>query len=121
MSALNDPDNFAGRVNYAAAVIASGRSTTRNFDNCFENYDGSEVAVAVYRRSLNNPKIAANLFRYISREITMADVERLKDVPTRELSKVAAETRARRRAESDAYFAKLRSERAAHRLDSGMG
>lgn len=113
MSSLNIPDNFAGRVNYAAAVISSGRASTRSFDNCFENFDGSEVAVAVYRRSLKNPKIAANLFRYLAREITMADVERLKDIPTRELPKVAAETRARRRAESDAYFAKLRAERAA--------
>lgn len=40
MSRLNDPENFRGRVNYAAQVIAYGRRPTRAFDNCFENYDG---------------------------------------------------------------------------------
>ena len=51
MSRLNDPENFRGRVNYAAKVIAYGRRPTRAFDNCFENYDGDEVATAILRRS----------------------------------------------------------------------
>lgn len=97
MSALNREDNFAGRVAYAAATIAAGRRTTRSFDNCFENWDGDEVAVAVYRRSMKNPKIAANLFRYLGRDSVMEAVARFADVPTRDLPKRAAETRARRR------------------------
>jgi len=32
MSRLNDPENFRGRVNYAAHVIAYGRRPTRAFD-----------------------------------------------------------------------------------------
>lgn len=33
MSRLNDPENFRGRVNYAAKVIGYGRSPTRAFEN----------------------------------------------------------------------------------------
>ena len=68
MSALNRPDNFAGRVNYAAEVIAAGRSTSRAFDNCFENSDGDAVAAAMVRRAQKNPRLAANLWRYIDRQ-----------------------------------------------------
>src|SRR5687767_2326183 len=98
MSRLNDPENFAGRVAYAAAVIGQGRNTSRAFDNCFENNDGDEVAVAVYRRAENNPKIKANLFRYINEQITKAAVARLADVPTRKLAEAARQDRARKAA-----------------------
>lgn len=106
MPAVNRADNFSGRVNYAAAVISSGRRTSRTFDSCFENNDGSEVAVAVYRRSLKNPKIAANIFRYLAKEITMDDVERLKAVSTRDLAKSAAESRARSKRQFDEMMAR---------------
>jgi hypothetical protein len=66
MSSLNDPENFAGRVNFAAFIITQGRSTSRAFDNCFENYDGDAVAAALVRRARTNERLAANLFRYIS-------------------------------------------------------
>jgi hypothetical protein len=68
MSALNNPDNFAGRVNYAASVITQGRNTSRSFDNCFENYDGDAVAAALVRRAANNERLAANLYRYINEQ-----------------------------------------------------
>ena len=61
MSRLNDPENFHGRVNYAAKVIAYGRRPTRAFDNCFENYDGDEVATVILRRSRKNARLAAKL------------------------------------------------------------
>lgn len=93
MSALNRPDNYAGRVNYAAKVISEGRPTSRAFDNCFENYDGDEVAAALVRRAEKNPRLAANLFRYIDRDSSEAAAERLKG---KNLAAEAAATRARR-------------------------
>lgn len=93
MSALNNPDNFAGRVNYAAKVISSGRPTSRAFDNCFENYDGDEVAAALVRRAEKNPRLAANLFRYINQQTATEAADRLEG---KNLAKEAAATRARR-------------------------
>lgn len=106
MSALNRPDNFAGRVDYAAAVIAAGRSTTRSFDNCFENSDGDAVAAALVRRSKNNPKLAANLWRYICRQTAEAAAHQL------EGKNLPAEA-ARMRAESAAKYEKFIAERRA--------
>lgn len=108
MSRLNDPDNFRGRVKYAAEVIAYGRSPTRAFDNCFENYDGDEVATAILRRSKKNARLAANLQRYLSLASIEAAAERLADVPTRKLTEVARQTRARRQTEFDAWFEQQR-------------
>lgn len=65
MTHLNFRDNFAGRVNFAAKVIAECRTATRNFDNCFENDDGDAVAAALMCRAERNPKIAENLPRYL--------------------------------------------------------
>ncbi|MDN5925597.1 MAG: hypothetical protein L0I29_00805 [Hyphomicrobiales bacterium] len=104
MSRLNDPENFRGRVNYAARVIAYGRRATRAFDNCFENYDGDEVATAILRRSKKNARLAANLQRYLSVASIEAAAQRLADVPTRKLPEIARQTRARRKAEFDAWF-----------------
>ncbi|MGE0232440.1 MAG: hypothetical protein AB7O39_17225 [Flavobacteriaceae bacterium] len=108
MSRLNDPENFRGRVNYAAKVIAYGRSPTRAFDNCFENYDGDEVATVILRRSRNNARLAANLQRYLSLSSIEAAAERLADIPTRKLPEVARQTRARRQAEFDVWFEQQR-------------
>ena len=108
MSRLNDPENFRGRVNYAAQVIAYGRRPTRAFDNCFENYDGDEVATVILRRSRKNARLAANLQRYLSLSSIEEAAERLADVPTRKLPEVARQTRARRQAESDAGFEQRR-------------
>lgn len=110
MSRLNDPENFRGRVNYAAKVIAYGRSPTRAFDNCFENYDGDEVATAILRRSRKNARLAANLQRYLSLSSIEAAAERLADVPTRKLPEVARQTRARRQAETDGWFKQRKSD-----------
>ena len=104
MSRLNDPENFQGRVNYAAKVIAYGRRPTRAFDNCFENHDGDEVATVILRRSRKNARLAANLQRYLSLSSIEAAADRLAEVPTRKLPEIARQTRARRRAEFDAWF-----------------
>lgn len=106
MSRLNDPENFRGRVNYAAQVIAHGRRPTRAFDNCFENYDGDEVATVILRRSKKNARLAANLHRYLNMASIEAAADRLPDVPTRELPDVARQTRTRQKAEFDAWLGK---------------
>ncbi|SMH26283.1 hypothetical protein SAMN02982922_0124 [Mesorhizobium australicum] len=80
MSRLNDPENFRGRVNYAAQVIAYGRRPTRGFDNCFENYDGDEVATVILRRSKKNARLAANLHCYLNMASLEAAADRLADV-----------------------------------------
>lgn len=102
MSRLNEPENFRGRVNYAARVIAYGHRPTRAFDNCFENWDGDEVATVIVRRARKNQRLAANLHRYLSIASIEAAAERLAHVPTRKLPDVARATRARREAEFDA-------------------
>lgn len=104
MSRLNDPENFRGRVNYAAHVIAYGRRPTRAFDNCFENYDGDEVATAILRRSKKNARLAANLHRYLSMASIEAAADRLAEVPTRDLPEVARRARARQKAEFNAWL-----------------
>ena len=104
MSRLNDPENFRGRVNYAAKVIAYRRRPTRAFDNCFENHDGDEVATVIVRRSRKNARLAANLQRYLSLSSIEAAADRLAEVPTRKLPEVARQTRARRKTEFDAWF-----------------
>lgn len=90
MSTLNEPDNFKGRVNYAAAVISAGRRTTRSFDNCFENWDGDAVAAALMRRAEKNQKLRQNLPRYIS--IDMARQNHA-DYAGRDLKEVSKELR----------------------------
>lgn len=66
---VNRYENFKGRVDYAARVIAKGtRNTTRTFDSCFENHDGDAVVAALARRAEKNPKLAANLTIYLTPE-----------------------------------------------------
>jgi hypothetical protein len=108
MSRLNDPENFRGRVKYAAQVIACGRRPTRAFDNCFENYDGDEVATAILRRSKKNTRLAANLHRYLSMASIEAAADRLADVSTPELPEVARRTRIRQKAKFNGWLEQQR-------------
>ena len=85
MPSIHDEQGFSQRVNYAVARIVSNKPTTRGFDTCFEMGDGDFVAVAVYRRSLNNPKLAQNLFNFLGKDSVLESVEKLKNVPTKEL------------------------------------
>lgn len=110
MSALNRPDNFAGRVNYAAAVISSGRRTSRAFDNCFENSDGDEVAAALVRRAAKNPRLAANLWRYICRVTAEEAAARLEG---KNLAQEAAKSRQRSADNFAAFMAEQRARQAA--------
>jgi hypothetical protein len=96
MSGLNRPENYAGRVAYAAQVIIKGRTPTRAFDNCFENDDGDEVSAALVRRAAKNPKLAANLNRYINRQMAEEAAARLAG---RNLAQAAREARERKQAE----------------------
>ena len=89
---------------FAAALPMPRRSSraeaahTRAFDNCFENDDGDEVAVAILRRSGRNPKLAANLTRYLDVALVKECDQQLALIPTRKLRIAAAATRARRTA-----------------------
>lgn len=87
--AVPDKDSFGKRVNYAVACILAGRTHTRGFSSCFEWSDGDAVSVAVYRRSLNNARLAERIWKALCREAAMGAVERLKDVPTRKLAEEA--------------------------------
>lgn len=106
MSALNRPDNFAGRVDYAAQVISAGRHTSRAFDNCFENHDGDEVCAALIRRAERNPRLAANLWRYICRESATEAAKRLQG---HNLAESARQSRERAAAEFAAFMAAQRA------------
>lgn len=105
MPSVYDSDAFWQRVKYAAACITVGRFHTRHFDTTAEMGDGDAVVVAVYRRSLKNPKLAKNIWRGFGRESVMEAVERLRDVPTRKLAEEARrqreETRRRARGEAE--------------------
>lgn len=103
MPSLNDPANFAGRVNYAAAVIANGRNQTRSFDNCFENYDGDAVTVALMRRAQKNPRLRDNLPRYLCVKNASEVYERHKDA---DLPALARAMRIRAGWEAYLFFAK---------------
>lgn len=92
---VNDPGNFLGRVRYAMEVISAGRQTSRTFDSCFENGDGDEVAALVYRHSLRRPRLAANLWRYLSRPSVTEAAARLAGVADRDMADEAARSRAR--------------------------
>lgn len=86
MSSVNITENYKGRVDYACKVIALNGNKTRTFDSCFENHDGDEVAVAVLRRAEKNPKIQANVFKYLDEKYCTDIAEKLKDIPTKELA-----------------------------------
>ncbi|MDB2578788.1 hypothetical protein N9Y00_07085 [Tateyamaria sp.] len=68
-------------VTYTAGVISSGRPTNRRFDGCFEWYGSTAVAIALYRRTLAKPntKLAQNIWKYISEEITKREAEEYTD------------------------------------------
>lgn len=70
MTNIYNPDNFAGRVEFAAKYISSGAETNRRFDGCFEMNDGDAVALAILQRVMKRPntKLAANIWQYLSRE-----------------------------------------------------
>lgn len=71
---ITNPDNFRGRVNFAANYIAANREATRRFDACFEMFDGDAVSLALIRRVRARPhgRLAQNIWRYLSRETVEA-------------------------------------------------
>ncbi len=89
-----DPDGFKERVDHAARCISEGRiNYSRRFDACFEMCDGDAVVVALYRRSLSNPKLAAGIWKALDKDNVMRKVERMRDIPTSGLIAEAARLR----------------------------
>ena len=91
-SDVYDPDAFAYRVTFAAAVIARGGETTRRFDATGEMNDGEAVTAALVRRAKANPggNLARNLFRYIGEEQALEHYEETKHLTVRGLTEYAA-------------------------------
>jgi hypothetical protein len=115
-SDVYDPDAFAYRVTFAAAVIARGGETTRRFDATGEMNDGEAVTAALVRRAKANPggNLARNLFRYIGEEQALDHYEETKHLTVRGLTEYAATLRADAQKASD----KRQVERAAERSQS---
>lgn len=59
---------FDYRVQYAARILTRGRMglCERQFDSCFEQYDGDMVVVALAHRAQRNPRLAAGMDRFLS-------------------------------------------------------
>lgn len=111
MSSLNNPENFAGRVNYAAAAMIRGfgpDGATRGFDDCFENTDGPVVAAALARRAERNERLRAAM-RILDPAYVAAAVAKYGGV--RNLTAAARELRAQRNAEDAARFASMEAAR----------
>ena len=59
MSRAIDAETARERANIAAAYIRRGVTHTREFDNCFEMYDGSAVVHYLLRKAERDPRILA--------------------------------------------------------------
>ncbi len=101
MPSVYDPENFIGRVNYAAQCFVRKSTGTRHFDTCFEMADGDAVVAALIRRAEKNPKLKAAIVSGWSScggdyaPSWKQAAEELKDVPTRKLHEAARAQRQR--------------------------
>ena len=114
-SRIHEPDGFWDRVSFACAVVAHSARTTRQFDTCFEIFDGDAVAAAVVRRAKARPDgpLARNLFpRYLGPR-ALASYEATKHLSRKQLENYAADLRKEAIRANDAWWA---VERAAGRL-----
>lgn len=109
MSRVYEDDNFRGRVDHAAKVIARGGDANRTFDTCFEMHDGDAVAVALYRRVTKNPNtsLARNIWRYLSFD-SVAPMAR--KYSNRNLDELAREQREKGRRDFEEFMKKVRAE-----------
>jgi len=103
-------DDFQYRVDFAANVISRMGRVTRNFDTCFEMYDGDAVAAALTRRARANPagSLAKHLPKYISEELALEGYETTKHLTRAGLAGYAAELRAEGQRNANELFAQVR-------------
>jgi len=99
-SSVYDFENFAGRVQFAAAVIARRGATSRSFDTCCEMYDGEAVIAALVRRAKKRPNgsLAKNLYHYIDQKSAEAAYQKTIGM---DLTAHAAQLRASAQREAD--------------------
>lgn len=97
MASVYDEDAFKTRVDYAARCIVAGRTSSRSFDATGEMNDGELVAVALYRRSLKNQKLADKLWKVLHKGTVMKYAEKWAHVPDRDLEEVARQERCRQK------------------------
>ena len=102
--------DFQYRVDFAASVISRMGRVTRNFDTCFEMYDGDAVAAALIRRVRANPvgPLAKHLPKYIREELALEDYETTKHLTRAGLAEYAAELRAEGQRNANELFAQVR-------------
>lgn len=84
------------RARKAAENIKAGRIHGRELDNAFENWDGDEMCAALYRLSLQSPKLAETLYVAIVESEVKECAEKFAHLSDSELSKHAEQTRDRK-------------------------
>jgi hypothetical protein len=60
------PISFQQRVNYAAVCIINQHTRSREFDSCFEMYDGDLVVAALVRRAKHSAELYAAIAKWQS-------------------------------------------------------
>ena len=97
IKSLYDSDNFAGRVNYAAACISrQSHPNERAFDTCFEMFDGEVVTTALVRRSATNQKLADGIRKMFGGKFPtewQATAAKYADTATKDLPALAKQLR----------------------------
>jgi len=103
------PENFEQRVDYAAQCIRTQNTRSREFDSCFEFYDGDLVAAAIVRRCEQDRDLHAALANWQSRGRSselpadwLAAAEKFKSI--RNLANKARRVRQIAEAEAQARF-----------------
>jgi len=110
VTALN---NYSGRVTLAARYISSGRETARDFDTCFEMYDGDAVALSLLRMATDSPQgpLAKNLWKYLCKDSVEGASAKYSHIDTKDLPKLAASLRnASQRGSRSAFATELTPE-----------
>ena len=57
MNPNRPPETFPNRVEYAAICILNQTTRSREFDNCFEMYDGDVLVAALIRKAETQPEL----------------------------------------------------------------
>ncbi len=99
----SDRYGFCARVAHAQKVIWTGKGMNRKFDDCFEMYDGEQVAVIIWRKAQKEADVGnliplSNLQTFLSLDYVKASAEKfsaLDDWQIRELAFDEVDSKAR--------------------------
>lgn len=101
------PDTLNARVNTVCAYMLEDRRTDRNFDSCFEMYDGDIVAVAIYRRAQNNNVLQQRLYKYLCIHATNNAVTKYQHCTDDDLPSIAQQLRKRGEENAERRFREM--------------